>query len=44
VRRGLIGAAGPGRKYGPRRLSDVGARSLNFTVRRRAPVESVATF
>jgi hypothetical protein len=31
VRRGLIGAAGPGRDCGPAALSDVGARPLNFT-------------
>ena len=35
MRRGLFGAAGPGRDRGPRRLSDVVVRPLNFAVRRQ---------
>ena len=31
-----LGPRGPGENVGPRPLSDVGARPLNFTVRRRA--------
>ena len=34
MKRGLLGAAAPGRNAGPRRPLGVGARPLNFTVRR----------